>query len=242
MWFFGRKPEQENERHTGGIVAIVHQREQAVYEPPPDPLPAGALMRQWAATHPRGNTEGIHRVERDSRAWADVPTVKKLQKPDWLMAKIPQGLEVQKPAVSAPAPCPQPVTPLPDDPLGFAELPTWIVPETIESRISAALPPAPDDDAWLNDAHPGPMPTQEAWDRRLAEIATPPVLAPLPEDAIAATDRTAGNVEYVQVWCEPEQQTGALERLAELAKRKPDDSTAEVPAIMRQKHMNRESE
>lgn len=228
MWFFSRKPEQPEERHTGGIVAVIHQREQPIYPPPAPPRP-GTLAREWAATHPRGNTESLslRRIAEQSRVVADVPTQKKLQPPSWLVAEIPQGLPVQKPAPATPEPC-QADAPSP---------PSWLIsPDEIEQRISAALPPAP------SDAHPGPMPTQEMWERRLAEINTPPVLAPLPEDAIAVTDRTAANISYVRVWEEPEQTTSALEQLSVLAKQPANDDTLEVPAIVRKQHEKKESE
>lgn len=196
---------------------------------------AGLLPQQTGSMRPVRNTDKLlsPREVHRRKEWSEPPTQKQLPGLDWLKEQISQGLPVQKPTTTTPVQSQEDAPPLP----------TWLIsPGEIESRISAALPPAPDDDAWLNDAHPGPMPTQEAWDRRLAEIATPPVLAPLPEDAIAATDRVAGNISYVRVWEEPEQTTSALEQLSALAKQPAKDDTLEVPTVMRKQHEKKESE
>lgn len=209
-WIFGRKQQEHREsgwqraRDTGEI-AIVHQRPQPIYDPQPAPQPTGAMMRQWRSEHapaPRAqDTEGIRRLSRptglDPRDWSEVPTAKKLPGLDWLEKQLPQGaLPVRRPVTDRPisghlpdafrtesraltdhAPVERyyhdgPLATKPPQDLGFADLPTWLAPSTIEARISAALPPLPADDAgWLN--------------------SEPLRLTPLPEQAIAATDRVA---------------------------------------------------
>lgn len=185
MWIFGRKQEHresgwQRERNTGEI-AIVHQRPQPIYDPQPQPQPTGAMMRQWLQTHPPAparspNTDRMRQLSRptgiDPRDWSEVPTAKKLPGLDWLEKQLPAGaLPVRRPVTDRPNAGQKTDISRTEDTLGFADLPTWLAPSTIEARISAALPPLPDDGAWLN--------------------SEPLRLTPLPEQSIASTDRTA---------------------------------------------------
>lgn len=95
--------------------------------------------------------------------------------------------------------------------LGFANLATW---ETPEARQRAAI--ARFDEARANS---GAL----SW-----LYADPPVLAPIPEQALSVADRTA-------VSKTTDKPTSAMVELARLASQDTCDETAEVPSYMRQR-------
>lgn len=244
-WQRYRQPAQPQERHTDGIARVIHQREQPVYEPPPE-----RPMKQW-----KEQQEEIHlRYPEITKTGP-----RKLLVNGHIQEIIPHVVPYQHPG-EAMRRATGPHTPIPATPadplqrLNPAQLPPAWVRELHEAPLLATMRPGATRERYsLELPEIGELPTVPTHERAI--MAALPPWEPLPAPTKIPTgwlsEDDGPQMEFWQSPEAPETETDAeiptqklvpeLRYIAQNAPTAPDEFPA-LRQLLRIRHKKKESE